>query len=127
MNFKQEMPNPNNTTTTMMYLKDSDPKEKDIQEILNILQEECAEVIQAVSKIRRFGINSKGPNGDYKYNNLEQLEVELGDLMQMVHLLYENGYIEEENVMGHAEAKREKLRRWSIIDIPESVPKKIFE
>ena len=27
-------------------------------EILNILQEECAEVIQAVSKIRRFGEES---------------------------------------------------------------------
>ena len=31
------------------------------KEVLDILQEECAEVIQAVSKIRRFGISNLKP------------------------------------------------------------------
>ncbi len=35
-----------------------DPKQK---EALDILQEECAEVIQAVSKISRFGLDNLKP------------------------------------------------------------------
>ena len=30
----------------------------DVKEVMDILQEECAEVIQAVSKISRFGIDN---------------------------------------------------------------------
>ena len=34
-----------------------------VNEILDILQEECAEVIQSVSKCRRFGLDSVYLNG----------------------------------------------------------------
>ena len=34
---------------------------KTTSEVMDILQEECAEVIQAVSKIRRFGIDNAKP------------------------------------------------------------------
>ena len=37
-------------------------QQKNVQEVLDILQEEAAEVIQAVSKIRRFGWNNKHHN-----------------------------------------------------------------
>jgi NTP pyrophosphatase (non-canonical NTP hydrolase) len=48
------------------------------REILLIAQEECAEVIQAISKIFRFGFDAQHPNEDR--NNLQRLEEELGDL-----------------------------------------------
>ena len=48
-----------------------DPKQK---EALDILQEECAEVIQAVSKISRFGLDNLKP-GKAKTNR-EHLEEE---------------------------------------------------
>lgn len=35
--------------------------DKTTNEVMDILQEECAEVIQAVSKIRRFGIDNHKP------------------------------------------------------------------
>ena len=35
---------------------------EDNNEVMDILQEECAEVIQAVSKIRRFGIDNAKHN-----------------------------------------------------------------
>jgi hypothetical protein len=36
------------------------------REILLIAQEECAEVIQAISKIFRFGFEAQHPNEDRK-------------------------------------------------------------
>lgn len=42
------------------------------QEILDLIQEECGEIVQIISKIRRFGYNSVHPNGGD--NNLTLLE-----------------------------------------------------
>ena len=81
------------------------------KEVMSILQEECAEVIQAVSKIFRFGI-------DMEYNNRtnrERLTEEVGDLMCMIQLLHETGLIDSTNSITAAENKREKLKKWSNI------------
>jgi len=52
------------------------------QEILDILAEECAEVIHIISKIRRFGLNDCHPvTGKI---NRERLEEELSDLSAMI-------------------------------------------
>ena len=48
------------------------------EEILDILQEECAEIIQAISKIKRHGYLSTHPDGGE--DNLTGLLRELGDL-----------------------------------------------
>jgi NTP pyrophosphatase (non-canonical NTP hydrolase) len=55
------------------------------EECLNILQEECAEVIQAASKIKRFGIIGKPLNTSL--TNRESLELELGDVLALVDLV----------------------------------------
>ena len=55
------------------------------EECLNILQEECAEVIQAASKIKRFGVVGKNPASTT--TNLENLEMELGDVLALVHMV----------------------------------------
>lgn len=47
------------------------------QEILNLLQEECAEIIAIVSKIRRFGYDCNRECGD---TNVVQLLKELQDV-----------------------------------------------
>jgi NTP pyrophosphatase (non-canonical NTP hydrolase) len=84
-----------------------------IQEILDILQEECAEVIVEVSKCRRFGLNSV----HYKTNipHKEMLEQELGDVLAMIRLLIENGAVSIEALEAAGERKLEKLRKWSTI------------
>jgi len=75
-------------------------------EILNILQEECAEVIQAVSKIRRFG----------EETNRFGFVQELADLQCMINLCYEFGIVGEEDAMDRLiEAKRDKLKIFSNI------------
>lgn len=82
-------------------------------EVMDILQEECAEVIQAVSKIRRFGLVGKHP--DKEYNNQEHLEEELGDMLAMIDILREMGIVSWGNMEVAKVAKIEKLKKWSKI------------
>lgn len=87
--------------------------ETQIQEAMDILQEEAAEVIQAVSKIRRFGWESKHPVSEE--TNLEHLEEELGDMQAMIEILMELGIVSWGNVTVAKRAKIEKLKKWSNI------------
>jgi len=83
------------------------------QEIMSILQEECSEVIQAVSKINRFGIDNYKP-GKPKTNR-EHLEEELGDLLAMIELLENGGVVSRVKLEVAKTAKFEKLKKWSNI------------
>ena len=85
-----------------------------------IAQEECAEVIQAISKIFRFGFDAQHPNEDR--NNLQRLEEELGDLVCMIGLLMNKKIVSESNVESAAELKLKKLRTWSTIFVDEPNP-----
>jgi NTP pyrophosphatase (non-canonical NTP hydrolase) len=83
------------------------------KETMDILQEECAEVIQAVSKINRFGIDNLKP-GKPKTNR-EHLEEELGDMLAMIDILISNGIVSSDNLEVAKKAKIEKLKKWSKI------------
>lgn len=80
---------------------------------MDILQEECAEVIQAVSKISRFGIDNLKP-GKPKTNR-EHLEEELGDMLAMIDILKELGVVSPSSLEDAKHAKIEKLKKWSTI------------
>lgn len=84
----------------------------DEEKILVILQEECAEVIQAISKCFRFGFLAYHPDTPEKDNRLHLAE-ELGDISAMVHLLIERGIVSEEEINQFKEKKFQKLKRWS--------------
>ncbi len=84
------------------------------EEILTILQEECAEVIQAVSKVRRFG----------ETNNIEQLEQEIADVLCMINLAYRHGIMvrNEERVQNRITVKEERLKKFSsIFKVPHEI------
>ena len=86
----------------------------DVREILLILQEECAEVTQAISKCFRFGPDQIKP-GESK-TNIQHLEEELGDLLAMIDLLIKkNVGVEEVGLLNAKVNKIEKLRKWSNI------------
>ena len=85
------------------------------EEILSILQEECAEVIQAVSKVRRFG----------KENNVAELCQEIADCEYLIKLAKLN--IPEINRFNFGLAehrKHEKLRQFSSIFLEPSPTEK---
>ena len=84
-----------------------------VKEVMDILQEECAEVIQAVSKISRFGIDNFKP-GKLKTNR-EHLEEELGDMLAMIDIMLEFSVVSIDNLETAKKAKIEKLKQWSNI------------
>ena len=86
---------------------------EDNNEVMDILQEECAEVVQAVSKIRRFGIDNAKPNTPH--TNREHLEEELGDMLAMIDILMVNNVVSWGNLHQAKRAKIEKLKKWSNI------------
>lgn len=79
------------------------------EELLTILMEECAEVIVEASKIKRFGESAVYEN----QTALDRLEKELGDLYCMVDLLHGEDMISYTKLDEYANAKHEKLRKWS--------------
>ena len=60
--------------------------------LLDKLQEEAAEVIQAVSKIRRFGENNTHP--ERKTTNKQELVIELEDLLAILAALEYAQYLD---------------------------------
>ena len=85
-----------------------------IKETLIITQEECAEVIQAVSKVMRFGFDSCYPTED-SASTKECLTMEMGQLLCMIGILVEQGVIDEEAMITAMEHKKIKLETWSSI------------
>jgi len=83
------------------------------EEILNILQEECAEVSQVVSKIRRFGIDEV--NYQTNQSQRQTLEMELGDLQCLINLAKEFKIVDADAIDVAVDKKREKLKIWSKI------------
>lgn len=82
-------------------------------EIMDILQEECAEVIQMVSKCRRFGIDNTHLKAGV--SNRAKLTEEIGDLMCMIQLAQDNGIVDKEEIQLASRNKAEKLKQWSSI------------
>jgi NTP pyrophosphatase (non-canonical NTP hydrolase) len=76
-----------------------------INEILDLLQEECAEVVQAVSKCRRFGLEEKRAD----------LIQELGDVTLLIELLKAHGLYTDAELHAAEVKKSNKLTKWSTI------------
>ena len=83
-------------------------------ELLVILQEECAEVTQVISKIHRFGLYNFNPIIEEHNNNL--LHKEVGDLLCMIELCVEKKILDEKELTHYIAEKRKKLKKWSNLD-----------
>lgn len=78
------------------------------EELLVIFMEECAEASVEASKIIRFGQNDE---------EIGSLAREIGDLVCMINLLEEYGLINRNKTNQYALAKREKLKKWSNLNL----------
>ena len=87
-------------------------REPTVKEVLDVLTEECAEVIHIISKVRRFGIDDVHP--DTGISNYDKLQEELVDLVTMVDWVDElTGWVPPEDEMYELmENKRDKVRKY---------------
>jgi len=86
-----------------------------IEEALGILQEECAEVIVEVSKIRRFGLDTAHFRSDMQHTHRTMLEMEIGDVLALVDIILEQGVVDQARLDQYKQNKKDKLRKWSKI------------
>ena len=78
------------------------------EELLVIFMEECAEASVEASKVIRFGRNDE---------EVGSLAREVGDLMCMINLLEDYGLINRNQINQYALAKKEKLKKWSNLNL----------
>lgn len=76
-----------------------------IQEALDLLQEECAELIVAISKCNRFGLE------DNKANLIQ----EIGDIELLVEFLMNSKLFEHSDIQEAKQRKFVKLVKWSTL------------
>ena len=84
-----------------------------VEEALGILQEECAEVIVEVSKIRRFGLDEISYHTGSTHR--KTLELEVGDMLALVDILIDQGVLDTVQLEIAKQHKIEKLKKWSKI------------
>ena len=75
------------------------------QQLLVILMEECGELTHAASKVVRFGFEEK----------IDEVAKEAGDVLAMIELMVEYGWITQEQLDNRIPIKRNKLKIYSDI------------
>ena len=97
----------------MSIILDQPPTlEPHVYEAFLILIEECSEVQQAISKIFRFGMNSRYPENSPR-DNMDDLHLEIGDLLAMIEILTDYGILDQDLLAKATLSKRERLNSWS--------------
>ena len=74
------------------------------------LAEEAGEIVQAVGKIQRHGVDSQYPNGE---TNRQALGREIGELIFLVKRMIENGDVTNEDISRGDAAKLERFRKFT--------------
>ena len=80
------------------------------EEFLDILAEEAAEIIQIVSKIKRFGYESRCTITGIP--NRELLEMEIGDFEHLKERLIRQGELRKNAIEAAKKCKEEKIEKW---------------
>jgi hypothetical protein len=82
-------------------------------ELLGILQEECAEVIQIISKIRRFGLNSFDPVNP-EDTNRDLFNLEVGDVKALIEMIMElpDSVLDHSVIKTRVEYKKKKVLKF---------------
>lgn len=84
-------------------------------EVLMLLMEECAEVIQAASKVNRFGASASRSDIENGATKSELLSREIGDLLGLIDAVYLSGLTSETTIRCYRKRKQARLRKYSSI------------
>lgn len=94
------------------YKPNGPPLSEYEREVLVILMEECSEVIQAASKIVRFGKESYPDYGE----NIAVLGAEVGDLLCMIDLALGQKLMRESDIHSGRSRKLERLKFYMLTE-----------
>jgi len=81
----------------------------DLRDVLDKLQEECAELTLSAAKAKSFGLIDKWQG----VTNRQQLETEVGDVLCVIGILVDNNIIASDAVLAAMIAKTNKLKQWA--------------
>ena len=81
-------------------------------ERLAILSEELGEVLQVVGKTLRHGFESRNPLEADSQTNRRLLEKELGDVLNVLNMMYAAGDIVQETVAERTKYKASTIAKW---------------
>ena len=70
-------------------------------------------MIQAVSKVQRFGLDNHHP--ERNKTNKQELEEELGDLLAMIQILTDQNCLDKASIIMATQAKTQKLKQYSTV------------
>lgn len=85
-----------------------------LRNVFDIAQEEAAEVIKAISKIKRFGFEDLHNVPTKRV----ELEAEIGDFIAIVNILTSNGVLSTANIDTFTLQKLSKLKTWAPLIVP---------
>lgn len=97
------------------YIPNGTPLTAHEREILTITMEECAEVIQAASKLIRFGKENRPEGGE---PNTRVLGLEAGDLKHMIGRLVALDLVSSQDMLDGEIRKAERLQSFLQTDPP---------
>lgn len=80
-------------------------------ELLTLLAEECAEIVQIVCKIQRHGLTSYHPNHPERSNRAE-LQREMGDVRAAMILLCQAGVTDKNKIHKWADEKIGRVQQY---------------
>ncbi len=93
------------------------------EHILIKLNEEATEIAKDVDKALIFGLDDVEPNQEF--TNKQKIENEIADLLGVVEMLTEKGFLNKDEIFNHSKinAKKVKVLRWLDYSILKGITK----
>lgn len=84
--------------------------EQNHRKLLTLLIEEGAEVTQEICKMLHHGLDNVNPVTGI--SNQEKLHGEIGDVLAVIEMMVDRGYLDFDQLVAGAERKVERLKKW---------------
>lgn len=94
-------------------IEKNNPVSESESDVLDLIQEESAEIIQIISKVRRFGWDSFHPSDAERVTTRARLESELGDILALIEIAIERNIVDSQRVRDAIDSKKERLKIFS--------------
>lgn len=78
--------------------------------VLTHVAQEAAEVVMAYTKLALYGPRAQDPRTGQRYDNIDDLHHEIGDLLAVIERAVETGHLDPMSLLGYKTGKLKILR-----------------